>query len=454
MPRTHTLTSVEIDVEEKARPAALLDPDEPFRILVMGNFSGGAGRNRRPVEIDRDNFDEVLGLIAPQLRINSNGVDVQVKFRDLDDFHPDRLLARLPLFQKLREFRARLEDPATFRAAAAELEPPATPPKAAAAQLSGAELLSRMAEEEESQSEESPLSGGWDRLVGNIVTRYATPGPDPRQPQWIARIDEAITGEMRILLHSSEFQALESAWRGVYFLTRRLDTGQELKVYLMDLPQEEVTEGTGLADIARALSAAPMAAMAGLYAFGKRDTAALERLAGMAQEANVPLLAGLAPDVVGMEEVFGELRATPKAQWIGLVMPRFLLRLPYGEETDSTETFRFEEMPDPPQHERYLWGNPSVACAYLLGEAFQRYGWQMQPGIVQDIEGLPAHIYKVDGAPEMKPCAEILLTEGAASVLLERGFMPLASMKGSDRVRLVRFQSLAKPVAALAGKWN
>ena len=454
MPRTQTLTSVEIDVEEKPRPSAVLDPDEPFRILVMGNFSGGAGRNRRPVEIDRDNFDEVMARIAPELRINSNGVDVRVQFRDLDDFHPDRLLARLPLFQKLRDFRTRLEDPSTFRAAAAELEPPATPPKAAAAHLSGADLLSQMADEEDERADESPLAGGWDRLVSGIVTRYATPGPDPRQPQWIARIDEAITGEMRTLLHSSEFQALESAWRGIYFLTRRLETGQELKVYLMDLPQEEVTAGTGLADIARALSGEPMAVMAGLYAFGKRDTEALERLAAMAQEANVPFLAGLASDVVGMEEVFGEMRATPKARWIGLVMPRFLLRLPYGEETDETETFRFEEMPAPPQHERYLWGNSSLACAYLLGEAFQRYGWQMRPGIVQDIEGLPAHVYKVDGAPEMKPCAEILLTESAASLLLDRGFMPLASMKGSDRVRLVRFQSLARPAAALAGKWN
>ncbi len=440
-------------MEEKPSRAAVLDPDEPFRILVMGNFSGGAGRNRRLIEIDRDNFDQVLALLAPELHLVSSGATVPVRFRNLDDFHPDQLLAGLPLFQKLRELRQRLSDPATFSAAAAELEPRANPPAPPVPKLSGADLL-RQITGEEAPRDLPEEHTGWDRLIGDIVTKYGAAGPDPRQPQWIARIDEAITGEMRTLLHHPDFQALESAWRGMYFLTRRLDTGEELKIYLMDLPQEELTSGAGLADIARALEAEPMAAMAGLYAFGKTDEPALGRLAALAQNANVPFLAGLAPSVVGMEELFGDLRQSLKARWIGLAMPRFLLRLPYGATTDETETFGFEEMPVPPQHERYLWGNPAIACAYLLGEAFSRYGWRMRPGIVQEIESLPAHIYKADGASELKPCAEILLTESAAELLMDRGFMPLASIKGSDRVRLVRFQSLAKPAAPLAGKWE
>jgi type VI secretion system protein ImpC len=444
---------VEIDVEEKPRRAAVLQPEEPFRILVIGNFSGGAGRNRRLIEIDRDNFDQVLALLAPELRLAANGVEIPVRFRALDDFHPDQLLARFPLFQKLRELRLRLEDPATFAAAAAELEPTAKPAAPHAANLSGADLL-RLMTGEEAPRDVPKEQNAWDQMIGDVAKKYGTASPDPRQPQWVARIDDAITGEMRTLLHHPDFQALESAWRGVYFLVRRLETGEELKIYLMDLPQEELTSGAGLADIARALEAEPMAAMAGLYAFGKSDEVALERLAALAQNANVPILAGLAPSVVGIEELFGDLRRSLKARWVGLAMPRFLLRLPYGATTDETETFAFEEMPVPPQHERYLWGNPAIACAYLLGEAFSRYGWRMRPGIVQEIEGLPAHVYKADGASELKPCAEILLTESAAEVLIDRGFMPLASIKGSDRVRLVRFQSLAKPAAPLAGKWE
>jgi type VI secretion system protein ImpC len=108
----------------------------------------------------------------------------------------------------------------------------------------------------------------------------------------------------------------------------------------------------------------------------------------------------------------------------------------------------------PPEHESYLWGNPAIACAYLLGEAFTRFGWAMRPNAVRDIDGLPAHAYQHDGEMHLKPVAEVLLTDEAGEMLLDRGFMPLASMKNSDRARLVRFQSIADPAAPLAGRWN
>lgn len=454
MPRTKTLTSVEIDVAEKPYIATPVDEDEPFRILVLGDFSGGAGRNRRPIEIDRDNFDQVFALLAPALRLTFGGVEAPVTFRELDDFHPDNLLARLPIFRQLRDLRKRMADPATFRAAVAEMEPRAHPPEPDVTHLSGADLLRMMTGEEAPAAPAEPSRSTWDRMLRELVGKYGTENPDPRQPQRVAQIDDAISGEMRTLLHHPKFQALEAAWRALYFLTRRLDTDEQLKIFVVDLPQEELTAGTGLGDLARALDSEPVAVIAGLYGFAAGDESTLELVATMAQNANAPFLAGLAPEVVGIEEVFESLRLSPKSRWIGLALPRFLLRLPYGANTDETETFAFEEMSSPPQHQSYLWGHPAIACAYLLGEAFNRYGWKMRPGMVQDIEGLPAHVYTVDGAKELKPCAEILMTEKAADLLLERGFMPLASMKGSDRVRLVRFQSLAKPEAALAGKWE
>jgi len=455
MARTNTLASVEIDVAERTQQAKPLDPDEPFRILVAGNFSGGAGRNRRPVEIDRDNFDEVMALLAPELRLSFGGMEVPIRFKELDDFHPDQLLARVPVFQKLRELRKRLANPATFSAAVADMEPRASAPQPPVANVSGADLLRMMTGEDAPPARTAaPTGSTWDQMLSQIVGKYATENPDPRRPEYLDKIDDAITGEMRVVLHHPEFQALEAAWRGLFFLIRRLDTGEELKVYLMDLPQDELTAGTGMADLARALDGDPVAVVAGLYAFGKNDEAALLRIGAMAQTANAPMLAGLAADVVGIEEVFAELRQSLGARWIGLAMPRFLLRLPYGAATDSTETFNFEEMPNRPEHQRYLWGNPAIACAYLLGEAFTRHGWRMRPGLVQDIDGLPLHVYKVDGASEVKPCAEVLLSETSAELLLDRGFMPLATMKGTDRVRLVRFQSVAKPAKALAGKWE
>jgi len=248
----------------------------------------------------------------------------------------------------------------------------------------------------------------------------------------------------------------------LFFLIRRLETSQDLKVYVWDMSQADLTNPEGLAALRRVAveetlgtpGADPWSVIAGLYYFGNEHESALAQIAAIARAAGAPFLAGVAKDVVGLTRVFQTLRRSADARWVGLAMPRFLLRLPYGEKTDATERFGFEEMPDPPEHERYLWGNPAIACAYLLGDAFTRYGWGMRPGQVNQIDGLPAHVYRKDGESELKPCAEVLLTEGSVEILLEQGFMPLISMKGSDRVRLGRFQSIAEPAGPLGGRWR
>jgi predicted component of type VI protein secretion system len=67
---------------------------------------------------------------------------------------------------------------------------------------------------------------------------------------------------------------------------------------------------------------------------------------------------------------------------------------------------------------------------------------------------LPIHIYTQEGETITKPCAEVLMTQTAAEEMLEKGFMPLASLKEQPVVRLVRFQSVTDPPSALAGRWN
>jgi type VI secretion system protein ImpC len=147
------------------------------------------------------------------------------------------------------------------------------------------------------------------------------------------------------------------------------------------------------------------------------------------------------------------LRELPEACSLGLLMPRFLLRLPYGEETSPAETFPFEEISGTPAHDEYLWGNPAFAAACLLGQAFSEDGWRMRPGTIREIAGLPLHSYQHDGEGVLQPCGEVWLTDRAADSILERGLMPLVSARNSDSVLLVRFQSLADPKKPLAGRW-
>ena len=352
MPRS-SLASVQLDVSEEPQELAQPDPDTPFRILVAGNFSGGASRIRKPVGIDRDNFDEVLSLFGPELNLEFAKAPLAIRFRELDDFHPDRLFERLPPFQSLRNLREQIEDGGML--------PSAEPMPAA----SGADLLSLMMGDQPAAAAPSNRSA-WDAMLHEIVAPYAEPKPDPRRPEWIAQTDKAITGEMRGVLHYPAFQELEAAWRGLYFLARRLETGENLKIYVWDMPQAELIAPEGLATLRRVLveetvgtaGAPPWAVIAGLYSFGPEHAAALAPIAAIARTAGAPLIAGVAPDVVGLTRAFDTLRHSPDARWIGLAMPRFLLRLPYGEKTDSCERFAFEEMPLPPEHERYPLGQP------------------------------------------------------------------------------------------------
>jgi type VI secretion system protein ImpC len=303
-------------------------------------------------------------------------------------------------------------------------------------------------------------------------------------------IDRALSSQMRSLLHVPAFQALEAAWRAVFLLVRRLDTDSLLKLYLIDVSKPELaadlrsTEAllsTGLFRLLvdRSVStpgAEPWALIVGNYTFGptRQDASTLSRVAQVASAAGAPFLAGASPRAVGCESfaetpypeewkwraeaedsaAWAALRQRPEAAYLGLALPRFLLRLPYGATTDPVESFSFEEMPESVAHEDYLWGNPAFACALLLAQSFSESGWQMRPGAHSELDGLPLHVYEKDGDSELKSCAEALLTERAAGKILENGLMPLVWLKGQDTVRLVRFQSMAEPLSALAGPWG
>ena len=236
-------------------------------------------------------------------------------------------------------------------------------------------------------------------------------------------------------------------------LARGLDTDGNLKLFLFDATIEELVRDP---DGAEKLFNNRWAVIAANYVFGQTadDVNLLARFGQIARSAGAPFLAeATPPSESDPATAWAPLRRSPEARWIGLALPRFLLRLPYGPQTSAVESFDFNEMPKSVHHE-YLWGNPAFCCAYLLGEAFLKDGWDMRPGNPRQISGLPLHVYAEDGGREIKPCAEILMTEKDADFLMDQGIMPLATLKGQDAILLVRFQSIAEPVAALAGPWQ
>ena len=508
MAKTPSLERAEVALTATMEEPRLaeVDPETPLRLLVAGAFSGGGAAGGRlgfdslPVRVDRDSLDDALSEMDVSLTIplgGPSGPATTFRFRCLDDFHPDRLLERTPAFGALRRARAELQDPSTFAGAAERVRAwagpaaaPARPRQTQAAPLSESEALvtELLAGAREKGSGLPPDVA---RLVKDIAARHAVPADHPDAPLLIAAVDSMIGSWLNAAMHAPAFQALEAAWRGAAWLADRLETDSSLQLWLLDVSRDELSadlktreslEASGWHRIlveqpALSPEPAPWAAVAGLYTFGRsvEDVALLARLGRVAELARAPFLGAASPEIVGSHgfgrapdpadwedggrespasQIWAALRELPPARSLGLAAPRFLLRLPYGKDTDPAETVDFEEMPEGSVHESYLWGNPALACLALLGQAFAHDGWNLHPGSVQDLPGLPLHVYAENGESRIKPCAEAILSPRAAERLLDAGVMPLLSIPGSDVVRLARFQSLASPAAPLAGRWT
>jgi len=518
-------TKITLESEANALP-----DDMPFRLLLMGDWSGRGNRddlqsgNYRPLEIDRDNFEEVMRKLRVELSLDLHGDGsgniLPLHFEEIDDFHPDKIFHQVSLFADLRETRKRLLNPQTFNQAAREVRVwmddskkqedlrenevsssstenlSSAPPKDAGNLLDQILFKSAgdnaaVADRPAKPQSQPTFSKGLNELLGKLVRPFIVETDEAEQSKLVDAVDRA-TGElMRLILHHPQFQALESVWRGAYLLISRVETDSELKIYLLDIAKDELQ--VDIKSVGNLKDSAfykllvektagafgndeSWAAVCANYSFKSDvdDIAALMRIAEACAAADTPFIAQANSAILGVESIadapdsddwriaedapeaklWAMLRGLDESSYLGLTVPGFLARLPYGAKSEPTERFSFEELAVPAEHNQYLWANSSFACALLLAQSFRASGWEMGQGLFQDINNLPMHIYKEDGETKVKPCAETFMTQKAAEKILEHGLMPLVSFRDSDRVRLVRFQSIAFPPKALQGKWT
>lgn len=489
--------------------------DTPMRILILGDFSGRENRGlvetgsalaqRRTLAIDADNFEDQLRRISPRLclPLGNAGAVTNIGFARLDDFHPDHLYQELEVFGTLRQMRRRLLDPAKFAEAAAELrqtgavtppptvDSPASKPVSNQPEPSAAATLDEVLGATPAQTSSSPATvyNEVARLIQSIVAPYSLPKSDPQQAVYLASVDEAVATQMRKILHHPAFQAIEGAWRSVDRLVARLELGSDLKLELLDVSKAELAadlaaaggpQGSGLSKLlverrTQTQGSQPWSILVGSFTFGTgaEDVQLLAALGEIASQAGAPLLAAATPQVLGVDRLCGTpdpddwpaldaesqrrwqaLRHSAGAAWLGLALPRVLMRTPYGKRFSPTERFEFEEVSGASDHESFLWGSPAAACALLLAESFLHGGWSMSPRDRLEIDDLPTYVYHDDGEAQLLPCAEALLTVRAAEAILERGVMPWLSFRDRGTIRLAGFQSLADPPAALSGPWQ
>lgn len=492
--------------------AASTDGDAPFCVAVLGNFGGRSSRaggertrlaKRKLVAIDRDNFDEVLARFGIEVEIPSerqSGEPIVIPIAQLDDFHPDSLYENAAIFSRLRDLRRRLNDKTRFEPAAREImalvredtqsarHSPA-PEVGRAGQIPSGRVLDEVlgtTRQGSAELERIVGSGGIDQLIKEIIAPYIEPATDPRQPEMLKAVDVAAAAQMRRILHDPVFQGLEAAWRSVYFLVSRLEAGQDVKVFLLDVSRPELEEDLG-GEVSESalhkLLCEPVAGdvrwslLVGNYAFGDRvsDVLLLSQLGSIAESAQAPFVAGASerlagcesfaryPDAdnwryqvkPGVEQAWTMLRRSAVAGCIGLALPRFLLRAPYGRNSSPIDAFGFEEQDGDPEtaHEHYLWGNAAFLKAEQLARVFTGKGRDMIPGEASQTDGLPMAYREDDGEKMAMPCAEIYLTEKGGRKLADQGLIALWSVRNADAVRSSDFGSLAEDRKTLQGRW-
>jgi type VI secretion system ImpC/EvpB family protein len=191
---------------------------------------------------------------------------------------------------------------------------------------------------------------------------------------------------------------------------------------------------------------------------------ALSNLSKSTAAAAFILLAGAAPTLLGCADIatatqpedwrerlsaaaadaWQVLRIQPEASSLGLVLPRFLLRQPYGSQSDPIDAFPFEELTSESGHEDYLWGNSAILCAQLFIESFLSEGWDLNLAGYGEVNELPVHQYTAHGQRQIKPCAEAWLSDRAGEAILEQGLIPILSIKNRDAVKIPRLQSITR----------
>ncbi len=499
-------------MEFELRPAGDSKPglkeSSIFVMLVLGNFAGNTGENTEsdpamlmqvPIrQVDIDNIDQLWAVFEPALELDIDGTRVEFAPADLEDFHPDQLFQRLPIFSELRKLRKRLLDPLTSAEALTEVtasNPAQAPevvnqlPQAKQADTeSGDQMFERLLGERPekpastaTQSARSHLERFLQRVVGPHIVYEL----DPKAETAVDAVDLAMAGTMRNILHHPDFQQLEGAWRALYDLVQEAEIGEELQLKVCNVSKEKLLAGLPesselMADsglyrllVGRFLRTAGdgYSLLLCNYSFGggANDVALLATLGTLAEIQDAAVIAAAKSELIGTPSLalqpaarqwskvenpfWQQLRESPIARRIGLVLPRVLGRLPYGRDAEEIDSFDFEEWDDS-GHASFLWLNPTLAVAGLLAQSFTEYGWDMSPNNNTEIDGLPAYSYEVDGEQKLMPCAELLLPERSAEAILCLGLMPIVSFRNRNMARLLRFQSISKPLKTLLGPWE
>jgi type VI secretion system protein ImpC len=366
----------------------------------------------------------------------------------------------------------------------------ATAGAAAAAPTEGVALLDQILDRTRPQNERERERNK--NYVEQFLRQVVTPGQvvskdvEENIKFWIAKIDQKLSSQLNEVMHSQEFQKLEGTWRGLHYLVHQSETGEFLKIRVLNVNKRDLFK-----DLEKAvefdqsalfkkvyeeeygqLGGEPYGMLIGDYEFSRHpeDVQLLKMVSNVAAAAHAPFVAASSPKLFNFEKDFTELSAprdlakifdgveyaswksfrdSEDSRFVALTMPRVLGRLPYGKDFKRVHEFNFEEFVDGKDHSKYLWMSAAWPYAARITDAYAKYGWFARTRGVEGggkVEGLPVHTFPTDdGDIAMKCPTEIAISDRREFELSNLGFLPLLHSKNRDFAVFMGAQSAQKP---------
>src|SRR4051794_4317079 len=280
----------------------------------------------------------------------------------------------------------------------------------------------------------------------------------------IAALDAKLTEQINLIMHTEQFQSLEGAWRGLHHLVNNTETDETLKIRVMNISKNDLGKtlkkfkGTAWdqSPIFKKMyeeefgqfGGEPFGSIVADYYFDNSapDVELLTSMAKVAAAAHAPLIAAAAPSVMLMESwselanprdltkifqtpehaAWRAFRESEDSRYVGLAMPRFLSRAPYGAKTNPVDEFDFEETTSAAGSADFTWANAAYAMAVNVNRSFKHYGWCSQIRGIESggiVQGLPVHTFPSDdGGVDMTCPTEIAISDRREAELAKNGF--------------------------------
>ncbi len=310
----------------------------------------------------------------------------------------------------------------------------------------------------------------------------------------IAAIDQLIGAQLDTVLHDPDFKRLEASWRGVTYLLDEAGSDEKVKVRLFNATWQELArdfdrtiefdQSTLFAKVYNDEYGMPGGVPYGLllcdYAIRHRypsgagqatdDVGALSGLAQVAAASFAPCVISAAPELFGvstfadlshMQKLDAGFRMAEYQRWrklqeqedsrfLGVLLPRILLRDSHGDSHAREDGFRYREASG--SIDSWLWGNAVYGFGAVAIRSFRDWGWFADMrGARPDVEeagiigGLPAPDFSTAESVAFRRPLEVELTDKKQKALEELGFVALSPCSFTRSAVFLGMQSLHLP---------